>query len=71
MVSRLQPYLVKDSLESSISLAHDVNTPEDIYNIPGELTVVYAKGAAVIRMMQHILGDDKFINGLRKYLKTK
>ncbi|XP_035744089.1 uncharacterized protein LOC118451536 [Vespa mandarinia] len=32
--------------------------------------IAYDKAAAVIRMFSHVIGEDKFQNGLREYLKT-
>lgn len=69
VVNEMQHIFVEDSLTSSLSLSHDANTPEEIQYKFGALS--YYKGAAVIRMIQHMLGDENFIYGLRKYLKNK
>lgn len=33
--------------------------------------IIYFKGSSVFRMIQHILGDEMFMNGIRKYLDDK
>lgn len=58
-----------DSLENVLALSHDVKTSEEIKESLGQIT--YNKGASVIRMIQHTLGNDKFIGGLKKYFKIK
>lgn len=68
IVKQMQRVLVEDSLESTLSLRYDVEFDLISNDIP---QFIYDKGSAVIRMIQHILGDDKFINGIRKYLRVK
>lgn len=58
-----------DSLGNSLALSHDANTPDEVMNKVGSIS--YNKGASVIRMMSHTLGNDRFIAALRNYLKTK
>lgn len=58
-----------DSVEGSLPLNYDANTSDELHARFGSIT--YTKGASVIRMFSHILGNDKFISGLRKYLKQK
>lgn len=69
VVDQIHSVFIVDSHESSQSLSHNANTPDEI---EGKLnTISYNKGASVIRMMKHTIGEDKFIDGLRNYLKIK
>ncbi len=56
-----------DSLKNSHPIEVEVNHPDEISEIFD--MVSYAKGSAVIRMLAEYLGDDKFRDGLRHYLK--
>lgn len=58
-----------DSLNSSWSLDHDANTPEELQNKYGIIS--YNKGASVIRMFNHTLGDEVFTAAIRRYIKEK
>lgn len=58
-----------DSLESTWSLDHAANTPDEVANKYG--TISYNKAASVIRMFNHTLGDDVFTAAIRRYLKEK
>lgn len=60
--------MVQDALESTLALSHDVNAEGVPNGIPA---YIFDKGASIIRMMQHILGQYRFVNGIRKYLKFK
>lgn len=65
----MQKVFGEDSLESSLPLSYDVNTPAEIKDRFGGIS--YAKGGSVIRMFEHALGHDLFIAALRNYLKVK
>lgn len=69
VVDKLQSIFDVDSLENTLALNHDWIVQNELSNEVSEFT--YAKGASVIRMMQHILGEEKFIKGLRLYLRLK
>lgn len=69
VVEQLQSAFGADSLDNSLPLSYDVNSPEEIADRFG--TISYNKGASVIRMVEHTLGHNTFIAGLRKYLKDK
>ena len=56
-----------DSLSNSHPIEVKVNHPDEISEIFD--MVSYAKGSAIIRMLAEYLGDDKFRDGLRHYLK--
>lgn len=69
VVEELQFSLIEDSFENSLPLSYVVNTKNEIMDMFG--LSAYAKGGSLIRMIHYILGDEKFINGIRKYLKSK
>jgi puromycin-sensitive aminopeptidase len=56
-----------DALENTHPIEIHVNHPDEI----GEIfdAVSYSKGASIIRMLAEYLGEDKFRDGLRLYLK--
>ncbi len=56
-----------DSLSNSHPIEVKVNHPDEISEIFD--MVSYAKGSAVIRMLAEYIGEDKFRDGLRHYLK--
>ena len=56
-----------DSLENSHPIEVDVNHPDEI-NETFDM-VSYEKGCTLIRMLSMYLGEDKFRDGLRYYLK--
>lgn len=58
-----------DSLESSWSMDHDANTLDELMNKYGKIT--YNKGACVVRMFNHTMGDDIFTAGIRRYINEK
>ena len=55
-----------DALESTRSIEYPVASPDDAAGMFDTLT--YTKGAAVLRMLEQYLGDDRFRDGIRKYL---
>lgn len=68
-VDKVHSVFVDDSLENSLPLSHDANTPTELRERFGIIS--YTKGASVIRMFNHTLGHDIFIAGLRNYLDEK
>ncbi|MFA7000312.1 MAG: M1 family metallopeptidase [Candidatus Paceibacterota bacterium] len=56
-----------DSLANSHPIEVEVHHPDEISEVFD--AVSYAKGGAVIRMIAEYIGDDKFRDGLRHYLK--
>ncbi|XP_076343082.1 aminopeptidase N-like [Tachypleus tridentatus] len=66
IVSTLQPVLVLDSLKTSHPISVPVNHPDEIAEIFDGIS--YSKGASIIRMMNHFLGEENFRTGLTKYL---
>ncbi|XP_050293871.1 aminopeptidase N-like isoform X2 [Anthonomus grandis grandis] len=55
-----------DSLTSSRPISFEVFNSDQIRQAFDEIS--YAKGACIIRMMNHFLGEETFKNGLIKYL---
>ncbi|KAG5885710.1 hypothetical protein JTB14_037730 [Gonioctena quinquepunctata] len=56
-----------DSLESSRPISLEVKNTRQIQQTFDEIS--YEKGAAIIRMMNHFLGEDVFKRGLTNFLK--
>lgn len=69
IVEQLQNVFNRDSLDDTHALSHEINSPDDISDIFG--TISYNKGSSIIRMIEHLMGHDKFISALRKYLNAK
>ncbi|KAJ8960401.1 hypothetical protein NQ318_013681, partial [Aromia moschata] len=57
-----------DALESSRPISFEVKNGKQIRQAFDEIS--YAKGACIIRMMNHFLGETVFKNGLINFLKT-
>jgi puromycin-sensitive aminopeptidase len=55
-----------DSLESTRPIEFEVVSPEDAEGMFDILT--YEKGAAVLLMLEQFLGEDAFMEGVRRYL---
>jgi aminopeptidase N len=58
--------LRRDSIDGVQSVQIDVNHPDEI-NTLFDGAIVYAKGARLLRMLQHYVGDDAFQAGLKQY----
>lgn len=50
-------------------MTNNVNTPTEISATFDSIS--YNKGAAVIRMMEHLMGKENFKLGLNEYLRLK
>ena len=55
-----------DALHSTRPIEFEVTSPEDAEGMFDVLT--YEKGAAVVRMLEQYLGEDRFREGIRRYL---
>ncbi|KAL8580187.1 hypothetical protein ACOMHN_059160 [Nucella lapillus] len=66
VVQSMHSVMSSDSLTSSHPLSADVESPAEIQSIFDSIT--YSKGAAIVRMMYFILGQEKFIGALNLYL---
>ncbi|KAG8235179.1 hypothetical protein J437_LFUL015485 [Ladona fulva] len=64
----IQEVFFLDSLESSHPISVEVNHPDQIREIFDSIS--YDKGASIIRMMNHFLGEKTFRAGLTSYLKV-
>jgi puromycin-sensitive aminopeptidase len=57
-----------DSLASTRPIEFEVRSPADAEGMFDVLT--YEKGAAVVRMLEQFLGEDRFRAGIRRYIAT-
>jgi puromycin-sensitive aminopeptidase len=57
-----------DSLATTRPIEYEVRSPADAEGMFDLLT--YEKGAAVVRMLEQYLGEDRFREGIRRYLST-
>ena len=58
--------LRRDSIDGVQSVQIDVNHPDEISSL-FDGAIVYAKGAHLLRMLQHYVGDQSFQAGLKQY----
>ncbi|ROT40104.1 aminopeptidase [Sodiomyces alkalinus F11] len=63
----LQSALALDGLRSSHPIEVPVSRPEDINQIFDSIS--YAKGSCVVHMLSDFLGEEVFMDGVRKYLQ--
>jgi aminopeptidase N len=61
--------LRRDSIDGVQAVQVDVNHPDEISTL-FDGAIVYAKGARLLRMLQHYIGHEAFQKGLRKYFNT-
>lgn len=57
--------MLTDSQETSLSVVREVNRPAEM---PYNNSITYNKGSAMLNMLYHLMGEEKFMNGLNKYL---
>ncbi|XP_014370421.2 membrane alanyl aminopeptidase-like [Papilio machaon] len=70
IVEQLQTVMISDSIDTAHALTDpDVNSPSRVSAHFSSIT--YARGASIIRMTQHLLGNDTFVKGLRYYLSAR
>ncbi|OWR41735.1 aminopeptidase N precursor [Danaus plexippus plexippus] len=70
IVEQLQTAMISDSIDSAHALINpDVNDPTSVSNHFS--TITYARGASILRMTQHFLGESTYLKGLRKYLRAR
>ena len=67
VIDTLQGALGLDGLRSSHPIEVPVHRAEDINQIFDSIS--YSKGSAVLRMISKYIGEDVFIDGVRKYIK--
>lgn len=68
VVEEVQNVFKTDGLSSSHQISIPVNNPDEISEIFDHIS--YAKGASIIRMMNHFLTEPVFKQGLRGYLSA-
>lgn len=66
-INEMQRSMEKDSDLSSHPISFPVSKPSDIRRIFDPIS--YSKGASIIRMMQHFLGEEAFKGALQEYLQ--
>jgi aminopeptidase 2 len=66
-IDTLQGALGLDSLRSSHPIEVPVHRAEEINQIFDSIS--YSKGSAVLRMISKYIGEDVFIDGIRRYIK--
>ena len=57
-----------DCLHSTRAIEYEVESPADAEGMYDVLT--YEKGASVVRMLEQFVGEDKFRDGIRSYMKN-
>lgn len=60
--------LRRDALDGVQAVQVEVNHPDEISTL-FDPAIVYAKGARLLRMVQHFVGEDAFQRGLAQYFK--
>jgi aminopeptidase N len=61
--------LQRDSMDGVQAVQIDVAHPDEISTL-FDGAIVYAKGARLLRMLQHYIGDEAFQTGLRTYFES-
>lgn len=69
VVLDLQSVMGLDALSSSHPVSVVVHNPDEVDEIFDRIS--YAKGAAIIRMMDHFLTNKVFRHGLNDYLESR
>lgn len=68
VIEEVQNVFKMDALSSSHQISIPVNNPDEISEIFDHIS--YAKGASIIRMMNHFLTEEVFKLGLQRYLRA-
>ncbi|KAJ8973357.1 hypothetical protein NQ317_001401 [Molorchus minor] len=66
VVDVMQPVLLTDSFEDTKPMQYEVLTTQDINENFGAIS--YSKGASVLRMVDHLMGNANFRAGLNNYV---
>lgn len=66
LTTDLHPVMDHDAKKSSRAIVADVSTPSQVSAIFDIIS--YNKGAAVIRMMENFMGEEKFRQGIHNFL---
>nr|AAF07223.1 aminopeptidase N [Manduca sexta] len=67
---QLQVAMFSDSVDSAHALT-DTSVNDPVAVSAHFSTITYARGAAILRMTQHLLSYDTFVKGLRQYLRAR
>ncbi|MEM3196837.1 MAG: M1 family metallopeptidase [Conexivisphaerales archaeon] len=67
VLSETSPALLMDSISSTHPIHVDVKSEDDIEQIFDDIS--YGKGASVLRMLESYMGSERFMQGIRSYLK--
>ncbi|XP_023246433.1 aminopeptidase N-like [Copidosoma floridanum] len=68
VVDHLHKSLATDGLQSTHPITYKVYAPADIRAMFD--TISYAKAASIIRMLEKLVGSEKFYSALKRYLET-
>ncbi|KAL6254850.1 hypothetical protein P5V15_014189 [Pogonomyrmex californicus] len=68
VVDQFQSALITDGLESSLPMTRNASTKSQILETGG--TIIYAKGASIVRMMSLIFGSNVFKTALQDYISN-
>ncbi|XP_033233199.1 glutamyl aminopeptidase isoform X2 [Drosophila pseudoobscura] len=68
VIEELHPVLVIDATLASHPIVKSIASPAEITEYFD--TITYSKGAALVRMLENLVGETKFKNGTTRYLKN-
>jgi aminopeptidase N len=68
-VEQIHSVFQVDALTSTHPMTNEVNTPEEASAIFDNIS--YNKGSAIVRMMAHFIGYDRFTLATQDYLRDK
>ena len=63
----LRDAMADDALRTAACIAKKVTSSQDAEH--SVTSLVYTKGASIVRMLHHYIGDEAFQSGMRLYLK--
>ncbi|XP_035679687.1 aminopeptidase N-like [Branchiostoma floridae] len=63
---RSQSVMVDDSLTSSNPVYRPITTADDVTQVFG--SIIYSKGASILRMLENFIGEETFKKALKNYL---
>ncbi len=67
VLGETSPALLMDSISSTHPIHIDVKSEDEIEQIFDDIS--YGKGASVLRMLESYMGSERFMQGIRSYLK--
>jgi aminopeptidase N len=69
VVEQVQDVFQLDSLLATRAMTRKVNTPAEVSGNFDPIS--YSKGACLVRMMEHIVGNSGFVAALQDYLRVR